>query len=380
MKILSNLYHLIFLLLFLQNLAFAQTEVPSLITTLDASLSETSGIILYNNKLWTHNDSGGEASIFQIDTTSGSVISVKGVRNAINNDWEDVCRDDTWLYIGDIGNNSGTRESLQIYRILLSELDDELLDSVNSEIISFSYDPAIYPETVKSDNSDFDCEAMIVKGDSIYLFSKNWLNKKCYTYSIPIIPGSYTACRRDTLNTQGLICGADYNPETNMVCLIGYVYGIPAPSIFFLLSGFEDDDFFGGTSVRYELELNGYQTESAVFRDNSRVWITNENFLGHTQSLYEITLPGSEAGIILNNPGLSIYPNPASDEININVGNSVKYRYTITDSSGNIVAKSCKKQTFNESIKIDISGLKPGRYFLELCGQNSTISTSFIKL
>lgn len=377
----NKAYLLLFTFILFKLTAFAQTEAPTLITNLDADVSETSGLIFYNEKLWTHNDSGTDATLFCIDTLTGAVVSTKGVRNAVNIDWEDICNDETWAYIGDFGNNAGTRENFQIYRIPLSELDNNMLDSVNAELISFNYDPSIYPEVTKSDNTDFDCEAMIVIEDSLYLFSKNWLNKKCYTYAIPIIPGTYTAYRRDTLNTQGLICGADYNVETNTVCLIGYVYGIPAPSLFFLLSGFENDDFFTGTTVRYVLELNGYQTESAVFKDNTRVWITNENFLGHTQSLYEITLPGSDADLIFSSEEtMNIYPNPANDEINVILNNSGKFRYQITDCSGLVINKSCKKQTFDESIKIDISHLKPGRYCFEIFDQNSTISSSFIKL
>jgi hypothetical protein len=264
---------------------------------------------------------------------------------------------------------------------LLSELDDDMSDTINSELISFTYNPSIYPEVLKSDDTDFDCEAMIAKDDSLYLFSKNWVSKTCYLYSLPDTPGDYIATRLDTLNTAGLICGADYNPETNTVCLIGYVYGIPAPSIFFLLSGFENNNFFGGTTVRYELELNGYQTESAFFRDNQRVWITNENFLGHPQSLYGISLPATRINTNENTDSqLNVFPNPATDFINVSFKDSDKFKFRITDSSGNIVLKSCKKQIFTEALQINISTLKPGKYYLELSGQNSTISSNFIKL
>ncbi len=380
MKITSLLF-IIPLLFVFRPPAFAQTESPELITNLDSEVSETSGIIIYNDKLWTHNDSGGEAKLYQLDTVNGSVVSVKVIRNSENYDWEDICIDENYLYIGDFGNNEGNRESLQIYKVLLSGLDDEMSDTINSELISFTYDPSVYPETKKSNNTDFDCEAMIAKGDSLYLFSKNWISKTCYLYSIPKIPGNYIAERLDTLNTTGLICGADYNPETNTVCLIGYVYGVPAPSIFFLLSGFENNDFFGGTIVRYELNLNGYQTEGSFFRDNKRVWITNESFLGHPQSLYEISLPVTEINENINSgSGLNIFPNPATDFINVSFKNSDRFKYHIIDSSGNVLFKSCKKQIFAEPLQINISALKPGKYYIELSGQNSTITSSFIKI
>ncbi len=379
MKII-NLFLTLSVFILFQFTVKAQTETPALITTISADVQETSGIIIHNNKLWTHNDSGGEAKLYNIDTVTGSVISFKLIRNADNYDWEDVCLDEDYLYIGDFGNNDGTREYLQIYKVLLSELDDEMTDTINSELITFTYDSSIYPEVTKSNNSDFDCEAMIAKDNSLYLFSKNWINKKCYLYSLPKIAGNYIAERLDTLNTTGLICGADYNSETNTICLIGYIYGVPAPSIFFLLSDFDGNDFFGGTTVRYELELNGYQTESAYFRDNTRVWITNENFLGHIQSLYEITLPTSGTTTSNSDFKLDIFPNPATDIINISLQNSEKFRYKITDTLGSVVIKSCKKQFLTDSLQIDISGLVSGKYFLELSGQNFTIKSSFIKI
>lgn len=360
---------------------FAQTESPTLITNMDVLVTETSGLLFYNGKLWTHNDSGGEAKLFCIDTSNGSVIRTKAIRNASNFDWEDICMDEFYAYIGDFGNNSGDRDSLQIYKILLSDLENESPDSIYSELITFTYDPLLYPETTKSNDSEFDCEAMIAKDDSIFLFSKSWISKKCYTYSLPKIPGSYTAYRRDSLNTQGLICGADYNAETNQIALIGYVYGIPAPSLLFVLSDFNDNDFFSGTNERTVLNLNGYQTEGIIFRDNSRLWISNENFLGHLQGLYEINLSGdSYLDKILTSKSFSVYPNPATDVIFINYSKSEKFRYRIIDSCGNIAAKSCQKQTYLESVEINISNLSSGKYFIELIGKNSTISSSFIKL
>jgi hypothetical protein len=291
---------------------FANAQSHTLITSLDPIVSETSGLAFVNGKLWTHNDSGNEPILYCIDTASGLISSHKVVRNAVNTDWEDICTDSEFIYIGDFGNNAGTRDDLKILKISLDDLNDEFTDTIDAETIYFTYNPAYYPETKKANDTDFDCEAMIATSDSLYLFSKNWISKNCYLYSLPKLPGTYTALRRDTLNTQGLICGADYNAETNSVCLIGYVYGIPAPSILFILNDFESDNFFDGNTVRYELSLSGYQTEGIVFRDNHRLWFSNENFLGHTQSLYEFPIPCN-----LSQPDnlklIELYPNPVEN-------------------------------------------------------------------
>lgn len=378
----SKKIFIIYLFIIIPVFSFSQKIDPVLITTLDEVVSETSGLIIYNNKVWTHNDSGGDPKLYRIDSINGSVLEEKLILNATNIDWEDICHDGEYLYIGDFGNNSsGTREDLKIYRILLADLDNEQLDSVASDIIYFTYDPSIYPEAIdKSNDTDFDCEAFIAKDDSLYLFSKNWVNKKCYLYSLPKVPGHYMAQRLDTLDTQGLVCGADYNPETNTIALIGYVYGIPAPSFLVVLSDFDNNDFFGGNNLRYELSLNGYQTEAIIFRDNDRLWFSNENFLGHVQSLYEIKL--STLGLKEENlhSVCEIYPNPTNDKIRIMVNLPGKIKYSISDAKGNCMIKTSKKQFVNQVLDIDVSLLPAGIYFIELLGQNYKIQSKFIKL
>ncbi|HOZ30095.1 MAG TPA: T9SS type A sorting domain-containing protein [Bacteroidales bacterium] len=359
---------------------FSQKTYPVLITNLDEMVSETSGLLIYNNKVWTHNDSGCEPKLYRIDTVSGSVIEEKLVLNATNTDWEDICHDGEYVYIGDFGNNNGIREDLKIYKISIADLDNELPTSVESDIIHFNYDPSIYPLTDKDNDTDFDCEAFIAKDDSLYLFSKNWINNKCYLYSLPKVPGNYTAQRLDSLDTQGLVCGADYNPATNTISLIGYVYGIPAPSFLVILSDFDNNDFFGGNNLRYELNLNGYQTEAIVFRDNNRLWISNENFLGHIQSLYEISLLTLGFKKANSNSTCNIYPNPANDNISVQINLPEKFRYSVSDSHGNCLIKTFKKQYLNEPLNIDISMLPAGLYFIELSGQNCSIKSKFIKL
>lgn len=369
-----------YIILSLPIFLFSQKANPVLITNMDELVSETSGLLIYNNKVWTHNDSGCEPKLYQIDTTTGAVISEKLILNAENTDWEDICYDNEYAYIGDFGNNNGDRTDLKIYRILLDDLDNDILTSIDSEIINFSYDPGIYPETDKDNDTDFDCEAFISTSDSLYLFSKNWINKKCYLYSLPKNPGNYIAHRLDSLDTQGLICGADYNAVTNALVLIGYVYGIPAPSLLVVLSDFENYDFFRGSNIRYELNLNGYQTEAIFFRDNNRLWISNENFLGHTQSLYELDLLTVGIKKVKSNSACYIYPNPANNTICVLTSISEKFRYSISDSNGNCLIKTYKKQIFTEPVKIDISLFPAGVYFIEMTGQNCIIRSKFVKL
>ena len=77
------------------------------ITQLHNSIKETSGLIFLDQKLITHNDSGGEPALYEIDTVSGNITRKVFISNAGNTDWEDICNDSTYIYIGDFGNKIG---------------------------------------------------------------------------------------------------------------------------------------------------------------------------------------------------------------------------------------------------------------------------------
>ncbi len=375
----------IILLILIPVCSYAQIGEPALVTMLDIQVEETSGLMFHNNELWTHNDSGGESKLFSIDTTNGSVIRTVEVLNAQNNDWEDICKDENYVYIGDFGNNSGARDDLRIYKISLSDLEEQETTSINSEIINFAYDPEIYSGIFKNrNNTNFDCEAMIAYGDSLYLFSKNWIDKKSYLYALPKEPGSYIAHLKDTLNTNGLICGADYCDESNEIALIGYQYGIPAPSIIVLLSDFVGDDFYSGTIIRKELSLDGCQTEGIVFNNKNKIWISNEDFLSYDQSLFSIDITPQGVEGIDNSLFCQIYPNPTTERLIITFPcekNKCKLIVKIFDDSGKTVFYKKAYVSENQNTKeIDTSVLKPGRYTLQVLDKKLYFQTGFIKL
>ena len=166
----------------------------NLVTHLNNSINETSGLITINQKLITHNDSGGEAALYEIDTTSGNYTRKVTVSNAYNQDWEDICSDSNYIYIADFGNNSGTRTNLKIYRILISDFINTPNDTVTADTINFNYaDQTDFTPSTYSTN--FDAEAIISIGDSLYIFTKNWGNYWTNIYALPKTPGSYQATK-----------------------------------------------------------------------------------------------------------------------------------------------------------------------------------------
>ena len=69
---------------------------------------------------WTHNDAGNRAELFGLGG-DGQVRERVRVTGATLVDWEDLeaarCGADPCLYVADIGDNDGERESITIYRV-----------------------------------------------------------------------------------------------------------------------------------------------------------------------------------------------------------------------------------------------------------------------
>ena len=95
----------------------AQIASVSVRAQLPAMLSESSGAVFFNGRFISHNDSGNENKLYELDTATGLILRTVHIQNAVNSDWEDLAQDATSLYIGDIGNNRGNRTDLKIYKI-----------------------------------------------------------------------------------------------------------------------------------------------------------------------------------------------------------------------------------------------------------------------
>jgi PKD repeat protein len=275
---------------------------------LPAEIEETSGLIFHNGKLWTHNDSEGEPVLYSIDTTNGQILERKTIAGVTNIDWEDLAKDATYIYIGNVG---AMNSNPQIIRIKIEDIDNPELTTIEPRIINFTYGNPDYPEPDFSvTNTRFDCEAFIAKDDTLFLFSKNWIDHQTYLYAIPNKANYFhTITPIDTLQLNYLVCAADYDYRTNTVALLGYTYDVSGilpesrPYIT-LLRNFEGNNFFSGTVETTELSSSSItdiirynQTEGIAFRDSSRLWITNEKY---TRSI--LTLKAKLRELHIENP------------------------------------------------------------------------------
>lgn len=147
------------------------------VSVLSDSIQETSGLNFFNGKLYTFNDSGNLPELYEIDSNSGKILKVLKT-TAENKDWEALANDGENFYIGDFGNNSGTRKDLKIYKIPFQ--DDQLQNDL-MKTISFYY-PEQNDFTPKNISTDFDLESMIYLNGKIHIFTKEWASKSTTHY------------------------------------------------------------------------------------------------------------------------------------------------------------------------------------------------------
>jgi len=215
-----RLTYLILLIYFFSNVGCSQSNywntagtLTSLtpIVQLDKKMVETSALVQHQGSYWTINDSGDASYIYEINQNNGGVQTKVEILDAKNKDWESLTMDDQYLYIGDIGNNNGDRAKLTIYKVELDQLKSGVDNVKSTGKITFSY---------PDDKRNYDCEAMIIMNNQLWLFTKNRKGLDTHAYSIPLNEGHYTAKYEGAFQCDGLVTAATYKNEK--LTLLGY--------------------------------------------------------------------------------------------------------------------------------------------------------------
>lgn len=262
------------------------------IATLEDAIQETSTLDFSDGKLYTINDSGNTPDIFEIDKNDGKILK-KLQTKLVNKDWEAMCNDAQYFYIGDFGNNVGTRKDLKIYKIpktyFEAESENIIKDSVS--VISFYY-PEQTDFAPKNIANDFDAEAMIFLNGKIHLFTKEWVSKSTTHYTIdPTISQLQPAQKLETFKTNFVVTDADYN--NGKLYLIGYTKGTEVYLMIF--DKMENDQFFKTENQKFYLG-NAFSIGQieGIASDEDFLYISGEAFhspLGtKKQTLYKIPL------------------------------------------------------------------------------------------
>lgn len=382
---------LFYVLSLVSSFVFSQENVRE-VGALPDALSESSGLLFFNGKIITHNDSGNTAQLFEIDTLSLVVTRAITVTNAQNVDWEDISQDENHIYIGDFGNNNGNRTDLTIYKILKSAYLTS--ESVTAERINFVYEDQVDFER-DPNNNDWDAEALFVLNDELIILTKQWQSGGTVAYSVPKTPGSHSAKNLGSYAVNGLVTGATYNPETETLFLIGYSRSLAG----FLtkVEGVTQTSIFGGTVARTNLDIGFAQVEGITFINHTTYYFSSERFTRANPPIssasrlfsFKVNVPiEEEAEEEEENPGEENPEDGSLEELILHrgVGSSVLhyelntnkevFGRAIFDLSGRQITKNAGSDISSNSI--DVSTLQKSVYYLTFYLQGKIISKPFI--
>lgn len=129
-------------------------------------------------------------------------------------DWEAITGDDNFLYIADIGNNKGKRESLAIHKVSRHHYDE--ISSVSVQ----------YQDNTPSDNfpyaHDFDAEAMVMANGKLLVFSKSWRTGIANVYEVGSETQQTLKPIAQVTGLPGVITGVDFDKARNLYVVVGY--------------------------------------------------------------------------------------------------------------------------------------------------------------
>jgi hypothetical protein len=359
--------YFLFLLIFIKSF-LGQSQISDVKEKyeLPSAVKETSGLLFLDGKIITNNDGGDAANLYEIDSLTGNLLRTINISNATNVDWEDLADDEIYIYIGDFGNNNGTRTDLKIYKILKSDFKSNT--QVSSEIISFSYEDQTNFNS--SNTHNFDAEAFVIYEDSILIFTKNRGDFKTNVYKIPKTIGNHTAVKVSSANVAGLITGATYNGN---FLLCGYDGNLIPFLVQISYDRAAGDDIFSSGFTKESLATQlgqGSQVEGITSFKIGKYYISREFFstsiaeveFTFPQKLYEFT-DARDFLLSIDQNNLEyfkVYPNPTSNKLYLNSKKAIK-----KISLFNIVGE--KILSFNSDQKeINISNFSRGIYLLRI--------------
>lgn len=241
--------------------------------SIDSDLEEASAaqLVVNSDLVWTIEDAGNKNNVYGLDL-KGDIIRDIDVSNIKNQDWEDLTSDSKGsLYIGDFGNNSKKRKKFFIYKIEnLANVDHK------TEALTISF---TLPKDVKSE----DFESFFLWKDHFYIFSKE--NKKTMLLKVPNQVGEHVATYVTEYELKGKdtrVTSADISPDGKTVVLLNH-------DRIWTLTAFNTDNFFEGIVTKIDLKHDS-QKEGICFKDNTTVYITDEDSGKESNNIYSLKL------------------------------------------------------------------------------------------
>ena len=234
-------------------------------------INETSGLEILNNQFITHNDSGGEPSLYFFSQNGEIIKSItleeESFWEIYNNDWEDITADEDYIYIADTGNNFGNRDNLNIIKVKTTDF------SIDSKIdISYKDQQTFLPRP----KHKYDAEALFLIEDKIAVLSKDRDNLFTDLYLIDKESNSKQVLEsKITYNVNSLITGGDYNKDMSLLALVSY--SSKGSQFLILFEDFNLETLAEKKFRKFKIPLEKAQIEAIKIIDDKTFWITSED-------------------------------------------------------------------------------------------------------
>lgn len=335
------------------------TYTPTFIANLSVPYNETSGLAFSNDTIFSINDSGNQPMIHAMGSSNGQHLQSWTIQNAVNVDWEALALGPNAVFIGDIGNNAGNRNTLDIYRIARSDLTPTTTNLfAQKQTLRFADQPL---SGLALNAHNYDCEAMFFWQDSLHLFSKNWDNLWTRHYVVPMAwQDTLIANPIDSFFVNGLITDAGHDQISNTIYLLGYkkeLSGLYSSFIYRFINA--NNDCLASDYQRIELgsTLNLAQTEGLCMTGANKGYITGE------QIVSIITIPPKLHFFDFST--IAGLPAQGNSDIYFHadilyIPQSVLSEFQLLDTMGRSAIEWKKGQNHQ-----DLTNLKPGTYILQ---------------
>ena len=237
-------------------------------------INETSGLEILNEVFITHNDSGGEPSLYFFningEITDSIKLEEKSFWEIYNNDWEDITADEDYIYIADTGNNFGNRDNLNIIKVKKSDF------SIDGKIEITYKDQETFFSLFPRPKHKYDAEALFLIEDKIAMLSKDRSNLFTDLYLIDKESSSRQVLEsKVTYDVNSLITGGDYNEELRLLALVSY--NSKGSQYLILFENFSLENLAEKKFRKINIPIERAQIEAIKIIDNSTFWITSED-------------------------------------------------------------------------------------------------------
>lgn len=258
------------------------------VTKLPHKLTENSGMVpAKDSTVWFVMDRGNPDKIYQVNY-KGDLVKELKVKNAKNNDWEDMARDENGnVFIGDFGNNSNNRKNLAIYKI--PDPNEENADDIEAQKIEFNYPEQTHFPPKKS-KMFYDAEAFFYYRNNFYIITKNRtqpFNGEALLYKVPAVEGNHKAQYLGSFippkgkNRQ--VTSADISPDGKTIVLLG-------TGTLWVFTDYVLDNFISNGTLK-TIDLGVYtQLESVSFTNNNTLLLSDEESAKTGRNLYSFVL------------------------------------------------------------------------------------------